>query len=670
MTLVTLADSYNWRRAPVDYSAGWLNTEHQSIDRAFAANNGVPSISGSPEGLVSSQVGGMVVQSDAVGGPLLWRKLKGSDPYGWEALQDPPRLLLPTPAPAYKAYGDSFTVGQGASATAHSYVQIITARLGAAITNFGFGGTGALYANVQAFKETVPRISGFSTIMAGFNDVRRGGTATKTINKIKNCHRSMLASLFAASAVAADDISITKTGVWSTFVYAGKANALGGNALTASVGSTMTATTTGDSCVIGYLTSDELTFFYGPATVSVDGTIVATIDPRNGADGIADSFGYTNAVVPGALVLTGLGSGSHTILVSPTSGVIFAVDWIGTLLQPQECAPVLVAAIPRMPSGGYSQAPSLASDSAMAVASGAIGDVVGEFVEFPARMVFPNSRYDLTSGVNPDLIHPNDVGHLEIAESILAKIVPGSGAPLDISTAGVAQTAHLGASSTATAGAATSYGDTARATATNTVAIGANANVSAASAVGVGSGVIDSGINSVVVGYLASNDQQDGTVIGKSAAVSGGASSTALGSGAAASSSNATALGQGTVASADRTLAVGTQSTASAARSTALGVQASAIHADSTAVGELAATTAINQVMLGRATETVTSLGDVALGGVGKTIGFYGATPVARATAITAPTAPSAGYVQAEAQSMKTAVDAIRVALTNIGITL
>ena len=41
-----------------------------------------------------------------------------------------------------------------------------------------------------------------------------------------------------------------------------------------------------------------------------------------------------------------------------------------------------------------------------------------------------------------------------------------------------------------------------------------------------------------------------------------------------------------------------------------------------------------------------------------------------RAAAITSPTAPSATYQQAEAQSMKTAVDAIRTALTNLGVTL
>ena len=53
----------------------------------------------------------------------------------------------------------------------------------------------------------------------------------------------------------------------------------------------------------------------------------------------------------------------------------------------------------------------------------------------------------------------------------------------------------------------------------------------------------------------------------------------------------------------------------------------------------------------------------------GGTLSFYGATPVARAAAISAPTTPGVIYSQAEAQSMETAVNAIRTALLNVGIT-
>jgi Endopolygalacturonase len=54
---------------------------------------------------------------------------------------------------------------------------------------------------------------------------------------------------------------------------------------------------------------------------------------------------------------------------------------------------------------------------------------------------------------------------------------------------------------------------------------------------------------------------------------------------------------------------------------------------------------------------------------VGTKTGLNGNPAIPKAAAIASPTAPSANYVQAEAQAMKTAVDAIRVALANIGIT-
>lgn len=50
-------------------------------------------------------------------------------------------------------------------------------------------------------------------------------------------------------------------------------------------------------------------------------------------------------------------------------------------------------------------------------------------------------------------------------------------------------------------------------------------------------------------------------------------------------------------------------------------------------------------------------------------LSFHGVTPVIQASAIATPTAPGATYLQAEAASAKTAIDAIRVALTNKGIT-
>ena len=50
-------------------------------------------------------------------------------------------------------------------------------------------------------------------------------------------------------------------------------------------------------------------------------------------------------------------------------------------------------------------------------------------------------------------------------------------------------------------------------------------------------------------------------------------------------------------------------------------------------------------------------------------ISFHGVTSVIQASAISAPSSPGGVYSQAEAQSMETAVNAIRTALQNKGLT-
>ncbi len=56
------------------------------------------------------------------------------------------------------------------------------------------------------------------------------------------------------------------------------------------------------------------------------------------------------------------------------------------------------------------------------------------------------------------------------------------------------------------------------------------------------------------------------------------------------------------------------------------------------------------------------------LGASGGSIGLFGETPTTQYAAIPAPSTPSAGYVQAEAQSTVTAVNSIRTALQQLGV--
>ena len=50
-------------------------------------------------------------------------------------------------------------------------------------------------------------------------------------------------------------------------------------------------------------------------------------------------------------------------------------------------------------------------------------------------------------------------------------------------------------------------------------------------------------------------------------------------------------------------------------------------------------------------------------------LGLFNATPVVQASAISAPTTPGAVYAQSEAQSAVAAINSLRTAVKNIGIT-
>lgn len=65
----------------------------------------------------------------------------------------------------------------------------------------------------------------------------------------------------------------------------------------------------------------------------------------------------------------------------------------------------------------------------------------------------------------------------------------------------------------------------------------------------------------------------------------------------------------------------------------------------------------------------LSSVQQLKLGGASSTIGFFGATPIVKAGAITSPNNQTGAYVQVDVQSLKTAIDAIRTVLQNYGLT-
>lgn len=329
------------------------------------------------------------------------------------------------------SFGDSFTAGTGASTTAHNYVNVLNDNLGATANNQGAGGKGWYQAIVNGYtnlKST--NIITPSTVMVGLNDWRRGGDNSKTYAKGQSCARAFLANHFLASAVAANDASVSTTGTWTTTSGIGdKASlSLSGLVRTSSViGSTLTWTFSGESLVIGCFSTDQVANFSGSFSVTVDGVSQGTYSGKNKTDGISDGT-VVNSIVPNAFVLLNLGTGSHTVVITTLEAASTRIDYFGTLNNPQNCAPVIIASTPKMTALGYAKGATntppinLGSDVIFNRADSNIRNVISEFRNYPIYWVDINSYWNISTDISTDTVHPSDLGHSHIANGFLSAI--------------------------------------------------------------------------------------------------------------------------------------------------------------------------------------------------------------------------------------------------------
>lgn len=337
------------------------------------------------------------------------------------------------------AFGDSFTVGQGATTVAYRYINRIAQKLNQTVNNYAVSGRASFEATKQLFNipnnaaAAVNKTTGLVTWMAAFNDVYRGGSAAKTLLKIQGELRSFLSALFATTAVGANDVATT-TGTWTALAtnFAGDSmrayRSLASQGRQSLVnGSTLTQTITGDNVVIHTFATDGVNQRCGSFTVAVDGTVLATYNGDGKTDGIFDGS-YSNQITHDAVVLTGLGSGSHTVVITAiTDGVKpVYIDTIETMMPPTTCAAVLVAEGAFQPDEGWAQGGGIWSQKAMEASTDAVNQVVEEFAGYPIAVVRTNDYFNTTNGISADNNHPNDTGHAQIAAAFLAAVRFGS----------------------------------------------------------------------------------------------------------------------------------------------------------------------------------------------------------------------------------------------------
>lgn len=356
------------------------------------------------------------------------------------------------------SFGDSFTQGYLASPSTYGYVDQLSAINGVTFNNQGISGTGATSAAITSFS-VLPTYNNANsvTLMCGFNDVRRGGSASATLIKIQGGHRAVLANAWLKFGIAAS--AVTNTGTWSNYTtITGKAVNLSGNMRKSSTsGDVLSYTTTvaTDNIVIGTVNTDGSTYDYGRFTVDIDGTVVQTFNPNGRAD--LQSDGVTdNGVSPEALIFTNLNNDVHTVTITLLDSKTTVIDYIGFLNAPEKCVGVFVGSPARMDVTGYNTSPANASDAVMSALKQAIKEVLDSFLGRPVYYADLDQFYSTTTGLNSsDHIHPNNVGYGQIANAFQKGIEPST-------NTGSISVTHLSGSGTSPSfsvgsGAGTSY---------------------------------------------------------------------------------------------------------------------------------------------------------------------------------------------------------------------
>jgi hypothetical protein len=328
---------------------------------------------------------------------------------------------------------DSYGVGTGASDFDHSVFPIYASNTGTTIDNHSAGGAGV----VEAFNLAITNLpdsqnTGPVVTLFGFNTATRGGNNPRNLEMVYSGYRAFLANAFLKHAVPADDASVTATGTWSNTTGVGffplKATQIGGNGkVSSTIGDKLTWSFSGTNLVIGFINADAAArgSNLGTFDVVVDGEVKGTFTGNDKTFAVSDPF-WSNIYSNNAIILQGLGVGSHTVEVELNQNLAVYIDYFGTLQPPSEVGNVIVAGIPYASDAAYATFPATPTDAVMDQISDKIIDAIYDFAGYPISYVNPNDYYTDAGISTIDGYHPNDTGHAQIAHAFLSVTLTGA----------------------------------------------------------------------------------------------------------------------------------------------------------------------------------------------------------------------------------------------------
>jgi hypothetical protein len=266
--------------------------------------------------------------------------------------------------------------------------------------------------------------------MVGLNDMKRNGSATKTLNKFDSALRAMIFKCIrGATQYSGNDTVVTRSnGVFTAYAASsvggtGSGVTLGAGQTSASFSATLGAkwshSFTGDSIGVQLFGTDGSLYTLGECDIMIDGVKVKHVNCNDGwYDGISDGA-YDNGRGPIVFIFTNLGYSNHTIEIINTNGVSVAVDFFSQILSPSECPTILIAEIPYCSLTGYNS-PAFGSRYHSNVCSKLMKEIVIEYRNLGYNIGWVNTTDYYTPRMSDDGTHPDNSGYDRLTSAFVA----------------------------------------------------------------------------------------------------------------------------------------------------------------------------------------------------------------------------------------------------------
>jgi lysophospholipase L1-like esterase len=313
-------------------------------------------------------------------------------------------------------FGDSITAGWGSSAPQFAYVALLDMAIAGPNANLSRAGDQAAdMARLWVYPNATSSLgsSQLYTVLIGTNDANSCGGSDGCI---ANWQQSLASSLAWLAVPASDKVLgnsiVSQSGEWTPDLK----NGIATNAAGASLSFNVRQAVSGRSLLVAYRVFDEGAGG-GAAAISIDGVPVTTLSAEVTTGQAIDTKNGTSDTIFLAMIPLGE-EGQHTVTLTTTTAGFFSLQWAGVssgnYAQDAGAPRVLIGQI----TSTGSAALNLTVNQYNAQLQQLIEALVGEGLNI---QIVPTANV-LQPGDFSDELHPNDAGHLVLAQTFAASL--------------------------------------------------------------------------------------------------------------------------------------------------------------------------------------------------------------------------------------------------------